>query len=185
MYCGQPLTGKRQGALFCKDAHRKRYSRWQQKIRSEGYEPPPSGPSVLTESRAHDTFRRQLDAEGTRAMPLTDEEIGLLAAQRRNPGVLHPGLHKRLLDREYDRMRQEAEEASRADAIKVENPLDPSTLGSVRRRAIQSRRANRHYPRDPNEHVLRPPPGSGPGPWDDEPQCISSPWGRNTPRSML
>lgn len=180
MYCGRPLEGKRAGALFCKDSHRKRFDRYQKKIGADGHDPPVSRTSALNESRADRAFRSALAAESTRAAPLTDEERQLLAAQRRNPGVLLPQLHQRLLDHELERRRALAEEA--VNPIKVEDPYDATTLGSRARRAQQSRRNNR--PVNGNLYALRPPVQSGPYP-GDEPQCIQAPVGRNTPRSML
>jgi hypothetical protein len=83
-----------------------------------------------------------------------------------------------LLDREYERRRAEA--ADHQVATKVEDPLDPSSLGSLAHRAIQSR--NRNKPQAPDLHVLRPPGRqSGPHPWDDLPSMADSP-PRNTPR---
>ena len=119
------------------------------------------------------------DAE-IRTRPLSEYERSLLDRQRRNPGPLLPELQSIMLDREMERRRMLAEEA--ANPIKVEDPYDRATIGSVQRRAQQSRRANRHQPAHPDLHVLRPQSAqSGPHPWDDAPQVINGP-SRNTPR---
>lgn len=138
------------------------------------FEPP--RPSFLTGSRADERFRRQL-ARGKPGHFPTAEERQLLQRQRRNGGVMLPQLQQRLLDHEYERRRVEA--ADHQAAIKVEDPLDPSSRGSLAHRAIQSR--NRNRPQAPGLHVLRPPGRQSGAPWDDLPSMADSPQ-RNTPR---
>lgn len=175
LQCGGPMDNRRSDAVFCRQRCRRRYRR---RAESSNYAPPPPGTSgVLAQSRADETFRRQLANEGIRAMPLTDEERDLLARQRRNPGPLLPELQKLLLDRELERREREAAEYASHQPIKVEDPIDPSSQGSLARRAIASRNANRRYAADPNMHVLRP-GQPGPHPLDDLPECIDAPWSR-------
>ena len=177
MQCGKPLEGKRRGALFCKDRCRKRFDRWQKKAVSDGYDPPVSRTSSINESRADDTFRRQLASAATRTLPLTDEERILLARQKRNPGPLMPELAKIQLDRAVELQQREIAEAARANPLRVQDQLDPTTYGHLARRAILSR-SRQSKPQDPNLRVLRPPVEPGHGPWDEEPQCIQAPWSR-------
>lgn len=147
-------------------------------------EPPRPGESFYQPSVGDERFHRQLAQEAIRALPLTDEERQLHARAQRNIGVELPEFTQMRLDREYERMRLEAAEAARADPIRVQDQLDRSTYSHPARRAIRSRRNNK--PVDPSMQVLRPPGRqSGPHPWDDEPQCIQAPVGRNTQRSML
>jgi hypothetical protein len=107
-------------------------------------------------------FREQYARHAATSQPLTEEERDLLARQRRNPGVLLPELHQRLIDIEAERREREAAETSHARPLKVEDPFDPSSQGSLARRAIASRNANRHRVGDPSTYVLRP--GHQPGP---------------------
>jgi hypothetical protein len=185
MQCGKPLEGKRRGALFCKDRCRKRFDRWQKKVGAEGYDPPISRTSALIESRADRAFRAALASEGVRAQPLTDEERQLLARQRRNPGPLLPELQQIALNHEYERMRLETAEAARADPIRPQSQLDPSTYGHLARRAVQSR-SRSSKPGHPDLRALRPAaPGPSRYPRDIEAEMTDAPWGRNTPRSAM
>ena len=136
---------------------------------------PPRGNSIA-QDRADAVFRRQLVAEGMRAEPLNEIEQALLDQQRRNRGVLLPELHKRVLDRAQ--AERQAEDDARAQyEIKVETPLEPGSIGSLAKRAMQSRQANR--PHDPHLAVLRPAaPGPRPRAYDDEPTCTTAPWSR-------
>lgn len=176
MYCGRPLEGKRAGALFCKDSHRKRFDRYQKKRGADGYDPPVSRTSSINESRADSTFRRQLANESIRATPLSEYERTLLARQKRNPGPLIPELQQIALDRANELQQREIAEAARADPIMVEDQLDPGTRGHLARRAIQSR-SRQGKPVDPNLRALRPSPRPGPYP-DDLPECFTAPWAR-------
>ena len=196
-WCGQPMDDtkrRRKDALTCGNRCRKALSRDAKRHRSSNYThggsvPPPGVPYAEpprpSETRSYGSsladarFRSQLANEGIRAQPLTDEERDLLARQRRNQGVLLPELQQLLLDRELERREREAAERSQHQPIKVEDPLDPSTMGSLARRAIASRNANRRYAADPNMHVLRP-GMSGPSydPLDDSPECVDAPWSR-------
>lgn len=174
LQCGQPLGNRRPGTLFHSQKCKRRYYR---RPPASNYLDPPSPPSpgtagkaAFADVRADERWRRALEGETTRAEPLDDIEQALLDQQRRNPGVLLPELHQRLLDQaKADR---QAEKEARADfELKVETPLDPSSLGSVAARARHSRAANR--PHDPHLAVLRPSaPGPRPRAYDDEPQCI-------------
>lgn len=173
MQCGEPMENRRLDAIFCRQKCKRRYYR---RSPASNYEPRPAGTAgVLAESRADATFRAQLASHQVASQPLTDEEHILLARQKRNPGPLLPELQQRLLDHEYERRRREEDEAYDR-AIMVEDPLDPSSLGSMQRRASQSRRVN-GKPVDPNMHALRP-GQSGHRPVDDIPECIDAPWSR-------
>jgi hypothetical protein len=174
--CGRSLENRRPGAIFCRQKCKRKHYR--QAARSN-YEPPlPGTSSVRADTRADQRWRAaHADAE-IRAKPLSDYEKALLQRQKRNPGPLLPELQSIMLDREMERRRALAAEAG--NPIRVEDPLDPGSIGSVQRRAQQSRRANKHYQDDPNMHVLRPPGQPGPYP-GDEPQVINGP-SRNTPR---
>lgn len=138
---------------------------------------PETGP--FADSRADERFRAQLSRQTVASQPLTEEEVSLLALQRRNPGVLIPQLRDKLLERELERMRQEAAETSQDQPVKVQDPIHNPDPTVVARRAIQSRNANRRCAADPNiAFALRPGQSSGPHPWDDEPQCVDAPWSR-------
>jgi hypothetical protein len=110
---------------------------------------------------------------------LSDDVITYTPAERqwqsRNPGVMHPDVQRRMLDRELARQQRQAEEAASHRGLRPENRLDPSSRGSVARGAVESRRINR--PARPDGRMLSP-GRSGPHPWDDGPQCITVP-GRN------
>ncbi len=175
MQCGDPLENRRPEAIFCRQKCKRRYYR---RVQESKYEPPlPGTSSVLTESRADARFRAALASHQEASQPLDDYERELLARQKRNPGPMLVELQQRMLAREYERMRQESEEAARHDPIKVEDPLDPSTRDHLRRRAIQSR-GRQGKPVDPNLRVLRPPGQPGHGP-DDAPECVQAPWSRS------
>lgn len=136
------------------------------------FEPP--RPGAFAADRAEERFRAQLSRQTVASHPLTAEERELLAVQGRNPGVLIPALRDKYLERELERIRRESAETSQFQPLRVENQFDPSTYGSVARRAIQSRQRNR--PHDPNLYALRPPSQSGPRPIGDIPECIDAPW---------
>jgi hypothetical protein len=172
LQCGGPLQNRRSDTLFDSQRCKRRYYRRRQ---SSNYTDPTAW---LFPDGADDRFREQLTAEGVRSQPLTDHERSLLEKQRRNPGVLLPELQQRLIDHERERQRREAESYQEHQPLKVETPLDPSSHGSLARRARYDRSRNR--PQDPHAAILRPGPGrSGPHPWDDEPECITWPVGRN------
>ena len=175
LQCGKPLTGKRQGALYCKDRCRKRFGRHQEKLAETGYAPPLSRTSAIYESRADQRFRAALAGEGIRAQPLTDDERELLARQRLNPGVLLPELQARLIEVDAER-RLELAETYDDRPLKVEDRFTNPDSTVVARRAIQSRRINK--PVDPNAYILRP-SQSGPSHYPgDLPECIDAPWSR-------
>jgi len=166
------MEHRRSDAVFCRQRCRRRYYRSRQ---SSNYI---AGTGWPFPDRAEERFREQYESERVRSQPLTDQERELLAHQRRNPGVLLPELQQMLLDRATEQQRREAAERSQHQPIKVEERLDPSSHGSLARRARYDRARNR--PADPHVSVLRPGPGrSGPHPWDDEPQCFDAPVGRN------
>ncbi len=180
MQCGDPLGSRRPEAIFCRQKCKRRYYR---RTQESNYEPPPPDTSgVLAESRADARFRAHLASHQMASQPLDDDERELLARQRRNPGPLLPELQQRLLDREYERRRAEAAEAARADPIRVQDQLDPSTYGHLARRAILSRNRSTK-PADPNLYALRPPGQSARYP-GDLPETLNAP-PRNTPRRLL
>ncbi len=200
--CERPLDDdgrRRSDAVTCSKRCRTALWRARRRIRRDGgvpfvsvtrdgygsltsFEPPAS----LGESRwsqADDRFHSQLTLHEKAA--LTREEEAAVAWQKRNPGPLHPLLQQRLLDADAERRRREDEEASHHRPLKVETPLDPSSHGSLARRAMQSRAINK--PVDPYAHILRP--GHQPGPprypGAPEAEMTDSPWGRTTPRSAI
>jgi hypothetical protein len=103
--------------------------------------------------------------------PLTEHERELVALQRRNRGVLLPELAQLQLDQAIEEQQREAAEYASRQPIRPESPLDPESIGSMARRARESRRLNRHLAADPHVSILRPGPRSGPAPWDDN-ECI-------------
>jgi hypothetical protein len=139
-------------------------------------EPPRPGGSLYQASLGDERFHRQLAREGTQAPLLTAADR---AAQRRNPGVQLPHIQQKILDHELAQRQADAADHARAIVAKVEDPYDPSSLGSVAAQGARSRQRNR--PQEP----YRTGRNSGPDPWSEEPQCITSPWGRNTPRHMM
>jgi hypothetical protein len=178
LQCGGALKKARSDAIFCGQRCRRRYAR---SGRSSNYLEPPlastsSGPGVLAQSRSDTEFRRQLEQSVEASQPLTRAERALLSRQRRNPGVLLPELKQLMLDRAIERQRCEADERSHQPVIKPETPLDPSSLGSVARRARFDRAMNK--PHDPHVSILRPlDRRPGPPDWDDN-QCVDAPWSR-------
>lgn len=170
LQCGGELTGRRSDAVFCRQRCRKRYGRRSQS--SKYIEPPSAGTAGAPEDRADERWHQQLSRHEEAAAPLSPEDHELLARQRRNPGVLLPELRDKQLDQAAEQQRREqAERASHSRPIKPETPLDPFSLGSVARRARESRRINK--PADPHLRILRPGPSrSGPPGWDDLPECI-------------
>jgi hypothetical protein len=158
-------------------------------VNSDGYgslasfQPPARRPGESHWSQSDDRFYSQAAIQDEGAITLTRAER---AWQSRNVGVMHPAVQQRLLDRELARRRREAEEAASHNVIKVEVPSDPASHGSVARRAMQSRRANR--PQDPYERILLPGrPGPSPRYPSSAPEAemTNSPWGRPTPRSSI
>jgi hypothetical protein len=131
------------------------------------FQPPPSHPGPTGDDRFYEQASLQ------------DDVITYTPAERqwqsRNPGVMHPDVQRRMLDRELARQQRQAEEAASNRGLRPENRLDPSSRGSVARGAVESRRISR--PADPYGRMLSP-GRSGPHPWDNEPQCITVP-GRN------
>lgn len=168
--CGKPLGNRRLDAVFCRQKCKRRYYRQRQ---SSNYLPAgTAGTGGMPEDRADERWRQQYSRHEEASAPLSPEDHELLARQRRNPGVLLPELRAKQLDQAAEQQRREpAERASHSRPIKPETPLDPSSLGSVARRARESRRINK--PQDPHLGVLRPVPSrSRPPGWDDLPECI-------------
>lgn len=175
MQCSEPLQNRRPEAVFCRQKCKRRYYRRTQESK---YEPPLPGTSgVLSESRADERFRAAVASHQEASQPLDDYERELLARQRRNRGVLLPELQQRLLNREYERRRAEAAEAARADPIRVQDQLDPSTYTSLARRAILSRNRN-SKPQAPDAYILRGQPGPVRYPAAMEAEMIDAPWSR-------
>ena len=173
MQCGGLLGNRRLDAVFCRQKCKRRYYRRRQ---SSKYTPPPPGaPDFLSQHRADQRWREQLAAEGIRAEPLTDEERQALEHQRRNPGPLVPFFRQRFIERADAELR--AREAAVHDprAIRVEDPYEPSTIGSVAARGRASRALNK--PVEPHREMLRPGPESGPMPWDGEAEMTDAPAG--------
>ena len=181
--CSRPLDDdrrRRSDARTCSRACRTALWRARRKIRRDGGVPyvgvtadgypavasfkPPASPGEIADSR----FRVQLSQHEEATRPLTDEErqerSRLRDLMRRNPGVLLPPLHDRLI--ENSRKAQALEEASviRAKPVKVEDRLDPDDRTVVARRGQASRAANRHITADSNAYVDRPYAGPPPGP---------------------
>ena len=161
LYCGAELNNRRPEAKFCKPAHGRKYRRRRQSSNSIPEPPTPPG-----NSRAQDiadrVFRQQWAAEDARAAPETPEIRAARAWERRNPGVQHPLLAQMHVDAELER-RKAAEEAqaTRAMTIAEKGRLD-------RQRQRSNATYTGQYP--------------GPSPWNDEPQTVQAPAGRNTPR---
>jgi len=173
--CGRPLEGRRSDAVFCRQRCKRRYYR---RMASSNYqEPPPAGTAWPSGDRADERWRQQYERHEEATRPLSREERAALDWQRRNRGVLHPLLAARWVEAECARVRREAAEYAARQPLKVEDPRDRSSLGSLSRHARESRRLNR--PADPHLSILRPGPSSGHGPWDDDGnQCIDAPWSR-------
>jgi hypothetical protein len=200
--CERPLDDsrrRRSDAVTCGASCRTLLWRARRKIRrdggvpyvdvnSDGYGslvnsgPPARRPGESPWSQSDDRFYSQAALQDEGAVTLTRAER---AWQSRNPGVMHPAVQQRLLDRELARRRREAEEAASHGVIKVEVPSDPASHGSVAKRGLQSRRANR--PVDPYERMLSPGrlPGPARYPGALEAEMIDTPWGRSTPRSAI
>jgi hypothetical protein len=179
LQCCGALKKARSDATFCGQRCRRRFVR---SGRSSNYHEPPrsstaAGPGVLAEMRADTEFRRQLEQHVEASQPLSRAERQLLSRQRANPGVLLPELAQLQLDRAIEQQRREAAEYAARQPLRPEDPRDPSSLGSVARRARYDRTRNR--PADPHLSILRPlDRHPGPHPWDDEPECITAPWSR-------
>lgn len=171
--CGSPLENRRPDALFCRQRCKRRYYR---RGDSSSYAPPPpAGTIAFAQSHAGTRFRAQLADHDAISQPLTPGERDLLRLQRANPGVLLEPLRQRVLERAEAGRQAEEETRAQFRPVKVEDRLDPASLGSLARRAIQSRTRNK--PADPHLHVLRP-GQPGPHPPDDSPECIQAPWSR-------
>jgi hypothetical protein len=172
MQCGQSLAGLRSDAVFCRQRCKRRYYR--RADRSNYTEPPRPGNSIA-QDRADREWRRQFAAEGIRAEPLTPQEEQAVALQKRNQGPMVPFFRQRFLAKADDELR--AREAAFRDsrAIKVEDPYNPATIGSVAARGRASRALNK--PVDPYVAMLRPGPESGHSPYADEAECIDAPVG--------
>ncbi len=138
--------------------------------------PRPGETGPFAADRATRRFRAQLSRNAVASQPLTADERQLLALQRRNVGVMLPDLRDKLLEREFERMRQEAAETSQDQPLKVQDPIHNPDPTVVARRAIQSRLINK--PVDPYARILRP-GQPGPHPFDDAPECFDAPWSRN------
>lgn len=193
-WCHNPLDDtklRRKDAVTCSNRCRKALSRDSKRRGSSSYtqagsvptgdvpylEPPSLGETGSYAAwRSGERFRTQLADHAVMSQPLTDDEQHLLKLQRANPGVLLEPIRQRQIEREFERMRRGAVEYASHQLLKVETPLDPSSHGSLARRAMQSRAINR--PVDPQRFILRPGRRSGPHPWDDEPECITAPWSR-------
>lgn len=176
LQCGGDLNGRRADAVFCRQRCQKRYAR---RSKSSKYiEPPLAGTAWEAEDRADERWHQQYSQHEEASQPLSPEDQELLARQKRNPGVLLPEIRAKQLDRAIELRRiEEAERASHSRPIKPETPLDPESIGSVQRRARESRRLNK--PADPHLRILRPGPSrSGPPGWYDDNECIDAPWSR-------
>lgn len=172
LQCGHSLADLRSDAQFCSQRHKRRYYR--RRDRSNHTEPPRPGNSIA-QDRTDREWRRQLAAEAIRAEPLTDEEHQALVLQHRNPGPLVPFFRKRHLAHAEAELRARSAAVRDPRAIKVEDPYDPATIGSVAARARQSRALNK--PVEPYRSMLRPGPESGPSPYDYEAEMTDAPAG--------
>jgi hypothetical protein len=193
--CERPLDDgrrRRRDAVTCGASCRTLLWRARRKIRQDGsvpyldvngdgygsvasFAPPASHPGPTGDDRFYEQAALQ------------DDVITYTPAERqwqsRNPGVMHPDVQQRIIDREMARRQRQAEEAASHRGLRPESPLDPSSRGSVARGAMESRRINR--PADPYERMLHP-GQSGPSPRHIsaiEAEMIDAPWGRSTPRS--
>jgi hypothetical protein len=192
-WCHEPMDDakrRRKDAVTCSNRCRKALSRELRHSRrsnsthagsvtpgNDPYaEPPRPETAPFADSRADERFRAQLSHQTVTSQPLTEEEVSLLALQRRNPGVLLPQLQQRLIDIETERRRREiAETYYDQPPLKVQDRLHDPDPTVVARRAIQSRRINK--PVDPNAYILR---SRQPGPHlDDLPECVDAPWSRS------
>jgi hypothetical protein len=135
------------------------------------FEPPARRPW----SQSDDRFHSQAALQDQGAIEITRAERDHM---RRNVGVMHPAVSQRLTERELHLRACEAESYRQHNPIKPETPLDPSSLGSVARRGIESRRANR--PVDPYERMLSPGRQPGPSRYPGEAmeaEMMDAPWG--------
>jgi hypothetical protein len=197
--CQRPLDDgrkRRADAVTCGASCRTLLWRARRRIRRDGGVPSlfvdvdgygslvSSGPPARRPwSQSDETFYSQATLHDQGAIEITRAERDWM---RRNPGPLHPAVAQRLNDRELARRRREAEEAASHHVIKVEVPSDPASHGSVAKRGMQSRRANR--PVDPYDRMHSP--GRLPGPARypgvaPEAEMMDAPWGRSTPRSSV
>jgi predicted nucleic acid-binding Zn ribbon protein len=193
-WCHDPMddtTRRRKHAVTCSNRCRKALSREAKRHRGSNsiqsgsvttgdapyVEPPRPGETDSYGAwLAGERFRAQLAHHVATSQPLTDQEKELLSRQRRNPGPLLPELAQLQIDRAREQQRRELAEYASHQPIKVEDRLDPSSQGSVARRARESRRLNQ--PVDPHLSVLRPGRQSGQRFWYDDNQCIDAPWSR-------
>jgi hypothetical protein len=180
-WCHEPMddkTRRRKHAATCSNRCRKALNRQMRcsggsnSIQGRSVTPgdvPYSEPPRPSETGSYgawlsdERFRAQLSHHEEATRPLTQDEKVLLDRQRRNVGVLLPELRDKLLDRAAELRRREIAETHVDEPLKPENPFDPSSQGSLARRAMQSRAINR--PVDPHAYILRPgqpgPPSMG------------------------
>jgi hypothetical protein len=173
MQCGRDISDLRSDALFCRQRCKRRYYRRAGSTYS--IPPSPASTGLSSEERAEERWRKQLAQHEEATRPLTAEELAARALQRRNPGTLVPFYR----DRELARAKAELAERQAAlkgdpRAIRVEDPYDRSTIGSVARMGQYSRAIN--HPGNRRGPLLRPgPPGHDP--YDQEAECIDAPEG--------
>jgi len=192
-WCGQPMddTRRRRGRarLTCGNRCRKALSREAKRSRSSKsnqagivtagdvlYSEPPRPSETRSHGswRSDETFRRMLAAQAVRSQPPTAEERAAQDWERRNPGIRHPLFVARWAEADAERRSREQAEYGARQPLKVEDRLDPASLGSLARRARESRRINRaadQYTR------MRPDGQPGPPSWSDN-ECVDAPEGR-------
>lgn len=132
------------------------------------YSEPPRSHGAPGAWRSDERFKAQLAVEGARAEPLTEAEHQALMLQRRNPGPLVPPLRARFLER-ADAELKARQAAAGGRVIRVEDPYDRATIGSMAERGRHERALNR--PQDPHRSMLRPGPRQH-RPYDDGNDCI-------------
>jgi hypothetical protein len=89
--------------------------------------------------------------------------------------VAHSLVVQRWAEAEAERRRRD--DMAYNQALKVEDPLDPSTRGQLAIRATASRNANRRRT-DPRMQMLRPvQPGPHPDDYESN-ECVTAPWSR-------
>ena len=159
LQCGGSLEGRRSDALFDRQKCKRKYYRKRDRSYNIDYTEPPPGNSI-GQDRADREFKRQFANEVARSEDLTEVEIREKDHQRRNRGTMTPYFRNLFLRRADDELADREAAVRDPRALRVEDPHDRTTIGSLAERGRASRARNR--PVDPLMHQLRP----GPEPFD-------------------
>lgn len=189
LYCGKPLDPEaRANRQYCSMSHkraatrRRRRAEWSSNygtpLEGVSVEPPSATSNVRAETRSDHAFRVAAEAEAARSQPVTAVERELKIRQSRNSGVALPELQEEALRRAreqqaYEEAQRQAEIAAK-QPYRPEDPRDPSSLGSLARRAQQSRRGG--TTRNPAEYGRQARPGPQVDPAAYEAEMSSAPW---------